>query len=296
MAERQTISLDDLFAGMPRAEFLQQHFLRFPFSRPGGCRGWIELGSWDAVSAVYGQVDADVLIVRDGCRWEGTSRPDWTTARQLFADGYTLLVRHAERHAEPLAQLAAEFRAAFCGPVDVHIYCTPGGRHGFGWHYDAEDVFILQTQGLKTYSLRKNTVNPWPLVETMPDDLRYQREIMPLVRCTLAAGDWLYIPHGYWHKADAQQDSISLAVGVMTLPALEVLEVARHALVDSLRWRQRLPVPDGDGSDEESLLAGYRALLAELADDLKQTLTKDAFARQLVAHLRERRGAEEPPP
>ena len=35
----------------------------------------------------------------------------------------------------------------FAAPVDVHLYCTPAGQPGFGWHYDAEDVFVLQTAG-----------------------------------------------------------------------------------------------------------------------------------------------------
>ncbi len=84
--------------------------------------------------------------------------------------------------------------------------CLPRrpGTPGFSWHYDAEDVFIIQTAGEKEYSLRKNTVNPWPLEETLPADMQYERELMPLMRVLLRGGDLLYIPCGYWHKAEAK--------------------------------------------------------------------------------------------
>src|SRR5690606_2622412 len=134
--------------------------------------------------------EADVLIVRSGERWSEERRPTAGEARSLFAEGYTLLVRHAERHDPALAKLAVEFRDAFHGVIDVHIYATPARQFGFGWHYDAEDVFILQAAGVKEYSLRKNTVNPWPLIETLPRDMRYEREIMPMFKCRLEAGDW----------------------------------------------------------------------------------------------------------
>src|SRR5690606_35223977 len=147
--------------------------------------------------------------------------------------------------------------------------CTPGGRHGFGWHYDAEDVFILQTTGRKEYSLRKNTVNPWPLMETLPANMKYERELMPLMQCLLAAGDWLYIPHGYWHMGRADEDAISLAVGVLAPSGLDAFDALRTRLVPSMLWRQRLPVSgDAAALDEEALLAEYRARFAELADDL----------------------------
>lgn len=92
----------------------------------------------------------------------------------MFSSGYTILIRHAERHFGPLAELAGGFSADLLEPVDIHMYCMPASQFGFGWHYDAEDVFVLQTQGEKEYSLRKNTVKPWPLVETLPNDMRFE--------------------------------------------------------------------------------------------------------------------------
>jgi ribosomal protein L16 Arg81 hydroxylase len=202
-------------------------------------------------------------------------------------DGYTLLVRHAERHDSRLAELAAGFERDLAAPVNVHMYCTPGGEHGFGWHYDAEEVFIVQTTGRKEYLLRKNTVNPWPIEETLPADMRYEREIMPLVRCELAAGDWLYVPSGYWHMATAREMAISLAIGVMPRTAVDFYDFLRPRIVESLLWRQRLPVVGSASqlSDEE-LLAAFRELLPQLRRDLERQWDDPRLVREFIDSLR----------
>jgi ribosomal protein L16 Arg81 hydroxylase len=130
-------------------------------------------------------------------------------------------------------------------------------------------------------------VNPWPLLETLPADMRYGRELMPLIRCELQAGDWLYIPNGYWHRACANSESLSLAVGILPATGINVLDIAREQVLDSMRWRQRLPVwgtaAENEGADAAIPL---RQRLTELADDLRTMLTSAAFERSLLDRLR----------
>ena len=152
------------------------------------------------------------------------------------------------------------------------MYCTPGGQFGFGWHYDAEEVFIVQTTGRKQYSLRKNTVNPWPIEETLPADMQYEREIMPLVRCELAAGDWLYIPSGYWHMGESRETAISLAIGVQPRTAVDVFDFLRPQILDSLFWRQRLPVAGAAAAANDRLREQYAAVFKQLGPELQERL------------------------
>jgi 50S ribosomal protein L16 3-hydroxylase len=264
--------MQELFGDFPLARFIGDYLHRLPFALPDAAKRLQSLGSWETLASMVAAPDVELLIARDGARYDGEAPRDLAAIRRLNQDGWTALIRHAERHNEGLAQLAAEFEAAFRGSVDVHMYVTPAGRHGFSWHYDAEDVFILQTAGAKTYHLRKNTVHPWPLEETLPADMRYEREIMPLSQAVLHAGDMLYIPCGYWHRADADgaagETSISLAVGVMSRAAIEILDVLRPRLVKSLVWRQRLPFDAASDLRER-----YRELLLMLAKDISETLT-----------------------
>ena len=248
------------------------------------------LGGWSVVESMLAQTDADVLVVKEGRRWEGNGTPSPDEARRLFDDGHTILVRHAERRHAEIAELAAGFGRDFAADIDVHLYCTPANQHGFGWHYDAEDVFIVQTAGSKEYSLRKNTVNPWPVVEALPHDMRYEREIMPLSKCLLAAGDWLYIPHGYWHKAEARAAAFSLAVGILSPSALDVFDFLRKRLPESIRWRQRMPVV-GEASplDDDTLVSQHQELFAQLGADVARLLRDEAFVRDWIESRRRKR-------
>jgi 50S ribosomal protein L16 3-hydroxylase len=297
------MEIQTLFADVPIANFIAGHLHRLPFSLSGSAVRVRELGTWDAFAVMLGPPEGDVFAVREGRWYDGASITELSAARALVDDGHTVFVRHAERHHAGLAEVAAAFEAAFLGPANIHLFVTPPGTPSFSWHYDAEDVFIIQTQGAKEYSLRKNTVNPWPLEETLPADMHYERELMPMMRVLLKPGDLLYIPCGYWHKAEAlplpagdgraegKQEAkspspcplpkgegfpdaaISLAIGVMSRSAMEVYDFLRPRLVQSLMWRQRLPLPNAPARSREELEAMYRQLFGQLADDLRNTLS-----------------------
>ena len=145
----------------------------------------------------------------------------------------------------------------------------------------------MQTSGQKEYSLRKNTVNPWPLIETIPQNMGYESEVMPLMRVLLSAGDWLYIPCGYWHKAEAHDSdaaAISLALGVMSPSAIDIYDYLRARLLDSLLWRQRLPVNGAASAvSSDELVSHYRELFEQLADDLAKTLRDEQCVYDFLA-------------
>jgi ribosomal protein L16 Arg81 hydroxylase len=297
------MDLQSLFGDVPLAKFVAEYLHRLPFALAGSARGACELGTWSALGVMLADAGEDSFAIRAGQWYEGEAPQNAEAARALTDDGYTVFVRHAERHHAGLAELAAAFEATFLGPVNVHVFATPAGAPGFSWHYDAEDVFIIQTAGEKEYSLRKNTVNPWPLEETLPEDMRYEREQMPLMRVLLRAGDLLYIPCGYWHKAEAKgagDPAISLAVGVMSRSAMDVYDFLRRRLVQSLVWRQRLPlVGAASPMSRDELQATYRHLFEQLADDLAKTLADPRLSADFLEQLTQsaagepREGSEE---
>ena len=157
------MSLQSLLGDLAPARFLAEHYHRLPYSAAGKAAALCELGTWEALTAILSQPEADTLVCRRNEQHAGAPPQTIDDAQRLVQEGYTLLVRHAERHDPRLERLAQEFANDFAAPVNIHMYCTPGGQYGFGWHYDAEEVFIVQTTGRKEYSLRKNTVNPWPI-------------------------------------------------------------------------------------------------------------------------------------
>jgi ribosomal protein L16 Arg81 hydroxylase len=281
--------LERLLRSVSLRLFMEEHYLKLPFSLAGGCAHLSSLGDWNVIGHLLAAKDADVVVGSGGERYGGKNPTTTEEARQILAAGYTLGIRHAQRHDPSLAALAGKFLEAFAAPIDIHLYCTPAKHRGFGWHYDAEEVFVLQLRGSKEWSLRKNTVNPWPLVETLPGDMRYEREIMPLVRCQLEAGDWLYIPGGYWHKTEAGADeSVSLSVGVLAPAAIDAYDFLRRRLLSSLRWRQRLGCFGSAAvRTPQELEDDLQALFRDLAGDLVKMFGDETLAREFIAAKRE---------
>ena len=275
--------IEPLFRALTPAQFVEQHYLKVPFASQGGCAHLRSLASPEVVEAILQAAEADLFITRQGEWWSGPRPQSANDARALVAAGYNFGVRHAERNHEGLAALAASFARMFAGAVDIQMYWTASKTKGLGWHYDAEDVFVLQTTGAKTWELRKNTVHPWPLIETLPRDMHYEREIMPLMRCELSAGDWLYIPAGYWHSTHAEEESFSLSVGILPPTAIDLLDFLRRELPASLLWRQRFPVMTRwHALTEQERLAQLREITAMLRDDLSARWNDDALLRRFI--------------
>ncbi|HEY0982631.1 JmjC domain-containing protein [Schlesneria sp.] len=257
--------------------FLQDFYLRLPFLKREGCFSLGPLGSTTVLARLLATAGADVIATRQGHISQST---DYEALR---ADGYTVGVRHAQQHDQGLANLARGFEELLKGPVDIHFYATPAGNRGFDWHYDAEEVFVLQTGGAKTWWLKKNTVNPWPLMDAIPQDQRFEREVMGAVKYELHEGDWLYIPSGYWHRTSAETDSCSLSVGIRAATAMDVYELLRPLLFRSLLWRQRLPLP-GSTADPDGLRRQYGAIVDDLAQDLYELLHNEQFIQTMMNH------------
>jgi 50S ribosomal protein L16 3-hydroxylase len=280
------MNLQSLLGSVPVDRFVADYYQRLPYSGAVGPAHLREWPDWETLLEILYDKRADVLVCRRNVRLD--DRPqDSADARRLLEAGATILVRHAERHQSRLAAAAAAFARDFAAPVDLHLYCTPADQFGFGWHYDAEEVFIVQTQGRKRYSLRKNTVNPWPVEETLPANMHYEREIMPLWRCELNAGDWLYIPSGYWHKAEASELAISLAIGIAPRTTLDLIDVLRRELGESLFGRQRLPVCGAAASlSEGELIDAYAELIQSIGAQISRSEESRTLAGRAVAELR----------
>lgn len=204
--------------GIPLAAFLAQHFQKAPLAKPGAARDGISLLTWDTIARLVSTPPLpDTLVVRNGTLLTNAEPRSLREAQALFGAGCSIVMRRLERHDAALAALASAIGMEMEGSVSIQSYATPRAFSSFGWHYDCEDVFIVQTAGTKEYFLRENTINPEPHIAAMPRDMHYEQETSRrMMACTLAPGDWLYVPSGWWHRAQAIDDALSISVGVLT--------------------------------------------------------------------------------
>jgi hypothetical protein len=229
----------DWFTRVAATSFWGNSFAaRQPVSFAGQATTLLPLLDWEVFDRVLAAPPPiDVMTVRSGRLVEGPAPRSKTELQNLSRAGVSTVVRAAERHAPELSVLAAGFETAAQGEAHVQLYATPGGTNSYGWHFDFEDVFIIQTLGTKDYYFRDNTVTPDVCLGHPLDFTAITRETSPLFTARLIAGDWLYIPSRWWHLVKCVEDSLSISTGVM--PDVEIQRAHRIPV----GWGSRAPAP-----------------------------------------------------
>jgi len=194
--------------------FKNQLLQKQPYARPNAATGALSVFNWDSVDSLLANEPSDILLVSRGTLIDLPPPRHAADLRLLMQNEIGIVIRRAERENPGLAQIALSFAHDLDGEPHIQLIATPGDTHGFGWHYDREDVFIVQSEGIKDYFFRDNTVSGD--VQSAPIDFAaFHREVSPLGTARLIPGDWLYIPAGWWHMAKCIQDSFSVSVGVL---------------------------------------------------------------------------------
>ena len=195
--------------------FVNTHLRRQPFARPGAAMSAVDWLDWKIVDQVLRSTpEPDVLVASRGRLVQAPTPRSAEGARELLRQSLGVVVRKAERHHPRLEDLARDFERDLPGLVHVQLYVTPAGTQTFGWHFDREDVFIVQTSGVKDYYMRANTVTPGHAGQVVPDFGAVRRETSPVLSARLIPGDWLYIPSGWWHLVHSVDEALSISIGV----------------------------------------------------------------------------------
>lgn len=203
--------LREWLGGVTVEEFGDAYFHRAAIAQPASAKGAVPLLDWAVLDRVLG-VDPEVLVVAQGQLLPLPPPRSVRALRAYFSMGVGLCLRHGERCDPGLRRVADAFETDV-GEAHVQLFITPAGTHGFGWHYDDEDVFIAQTAGRKDYYFRENTIAR-DLAAHSREFQRYHAETSPLHMATLLAGDFLYLPARWWHMAVCHEDALSISVGV----------------------------------------------------------------------------------
>jgi 50S ribosomal protein L16 3-hydroxylase len=207
--------LDEWLSPMPVSSFVLQFLRKRPYASPSSAHGAVQIFQWATLEEFLQLcMGADILVVARGKLLDLPVPRSLAALRVLLAAGVGLVIRRAEHHDPALAKFALSLSNLIPGEVHVQLFITPAGTHGFGWHYDDEDVFILQTSGTKDYFFRDNTVERNRPPHSVPDFTRFPGETSPIGTTRLIPGDWLYIPSRWWHMAKCTDDSLSVSFGI----------------------------------------------------------------------------------
>lgn len=201
---------------VPVDTFIRKQVGKAPFAMAATAKDAAPIFGWETLGRVLAsEPPADVLVVALGKLLDQPAPRTLADARALLAKGIGLVIRRAEKHDAGLKAVADAFAKDLNGEAHIQLFITPGGTHGFDWHYDFEEVFIAQTLGIKEYFFRDNTTDRDTPVGTNPNFGLVAKETTPISGAKLNAGDWVYIPARWWHVASCVEDSLSISVGVL---------------------------------------------------------------------------------
>jgi len=182
--------------------FLKHHLCkRQPFAKPQAAQSSTWIFKWNTLDRLLANSAADTLVISRGKVVERLIPRDLSENRWLLGDGIGLVIRHAEQLDSALADLAHSLTETVPGKAHIQLFVPPAGTYGFSWHYDREEVFVVQTEGVKDYFFRENTVELRK--NAAPDFTRFRDEVSPMGSVRLIEGDCSTFqpPGGTWPNA-----------------------------------------------------------------------------------------------
>lgn len=220
-----------LLGGLSAAEFLARHWQKRPLLIRQAITAPPPMLSAEELAglALDEQVESRVVI-------GDTEAQDWTLLEGPFTEAFfsdtpdrdwTLLVQDVEKHVPALHRWLAPFRfLPEWRRDDLMIsYAAPGGT--VGPHVDSYDVFLIQAEGRRRWSIQQ----PAPAAPALREDspLRLVRDFSATDTWVLEPGDMLYLPPGIPHYGVALEAGLTLSVGFRAPSASELLDGwARH--------------------------------------------------------------------
>lgn len=261
----------DLFSPADADELLSRRGLRTPFLRVAKDGQVLPSARYTGSGGAGAEIGDQVLDER---------------VLQLYADGATLVLQGLHRMWPPLIEFARDLGADLMQPLQVNAYLTPPSNQGFATHYDTHDVFVLQVDGHKHWRVHE-PVLPDPL-ERQPwggraDEVAATARGPAALDETLEPGDALYLPRGWLHSAQAEDESsLHLTVGIRALTRYALVEALLQLAAEDRRLRGGLPYRI-DVADPGQIESEVRATIEALRDWLP-----GASAAAVADRLRER--------
>lgn len=261
-----------LLGGLSPAAFMRRHWQKRPLlvrqawpgvAPPVTRREMFELAASEDVESR--------LVVREPARWRVRQGPLPPRALPpLSRPGWTLLVQGLDLHRSAARDMLERFRFVPDARLDdlMLSWASPGG--GVGPHIDSYDVFLLQVQGQRRWSVGR--VADASFVEGQP--LKLLRHFQPQQEWLLEPGDLLYLPPGWGHDGVAEGgDCMTCSVGFRAPAAQELARELLQRLADddgeqgALYRDPRQPATTVPGAIPPALLDFARAAVARrLAD------------------------------
>jgi bifunctional lysine-specific demethylase and histidyl-hydroxylase NO66 len=196
--------------------------------------------------------------------------PNATLVTAELEGGASLVLNDLHFTWQPIAGACRRLAHELGMPAHANAYLTPRRSQGFDHHHDTHSVFIIQTEGSKTWQLYRPFLpfplerHAWPSQVLPPEEWRRLREEPPDFEFVLEPGNVLFIPRGWIHNVFANgEPSLHLTVGIAETSRYSIVPALVDALADDEELRRDLPLRFAQR--RETAEEAVRSVLADLA-------------------------------
>lgn len=200
-----------LLGGLTTKQFLSQFWQRRPLLIRNAISNFKGVVQAPELFALAARPDIESRIVwRDRGTWKVHEGPvSRAQLRRLPRSGWTILVQGLNLEVPAADALLRSFRFLPLARLDdvMVSYAVPGG--GVGPHFDSYDVFLLQGEGQRRWSIARNY---HPALEPGAP-LKILRRFDAEQEWLLGPGDMLYLPPAWAHDGVALEPCFTYSIG-----------------------------------------------------------------------------------
>ncbi len=229
------------------------------------------------------------LIIEDGIANDSDGGP-WQLKcgpfteedfRLLPDDKWTLLIQGVDQWIPEAADLLEHFRFIPSWRIDdlMISYAVDGGN--VGPHYDQYDVFLLQAEGQREWSVGQLCSEHSPFIEG--PKIRILEEFNETDCWVLNPGDMLYLPPLFAHHGVARGECMTYSIGFRAPSQLELAQAALDELLVSASEDKRYQDPDQGVQKHSSEIDSNAA--ERLRSTLNSALADEAVCQRILGKL-----------
>ncbi len=202
-----------LLGGLSAEQFMRRHWQKKPLLVRQAIPAMVPPIERSALFAMAEREEVESRLVR-------RSKTGWTLRHgplprralpSLKLPGWTLLVQGVDLHDQRVHELLQQFRFVPDARLDDLMISYASDAGGVGPHFDSYDVFLLQVQGRRRWSIGK----PRDLQLESGVPLKILSRFEPEQSFVLEPGDMLYLPPRYAHDGIAAGgDCMTYSIGL----------------------------------------------------------------------------------
>ena len=181
---------------------------------------------------------------------DGYGRTDPARLRKLYEQGHTIRIGNLQRIIPAMARASRAIQQETGYSNYMHVFLTPGGNQGLGWHWDQQMAIIAQVSGVKRWNLWRPPADAPAPVRDYNESWRVWKDTYvqdweaagPDLVIDLHPGQSMVLPRGWVHnpRVTAEHAAVHLTIAIRERTPLWLAEKLTAPVIEDPSFRRIL--------------------------------------------------------